>query len=156
MSVDIVAIEQLLYAYCHRVDRGTPAAVAALFATDAVLRPFYDGRYEVRGRAAVESWYAWYETHFKSKVRHLKHMIMSPMIEVAGERATGSVYLLASGVNVGNGEAFLATGSYTDEYVRNDHRWLFLSRRIDVEMMPTPSPAVERMAPLGFPHGVPV
>ena len=156
MSTDIVAIEQLVYTYCHKVDRGTPAEVASLYAVDAVLRPFYDGRYEVRGRAAIESWYAWYEVHFKSTVRHLKHMVMSPMIELDGDRARGSLYLVASAVVIRNGMGFFTTGSYFDDYVRVDGRWLFATRRIELEMSPTPSPAVETVPPLRFPHGVPV
>ena len=154
MSHDIIAIEQLIFAYCHRVDRGTPDEVAALFAPDAVLRPFYDGRYEVRGRDAVRSGYAYYERHFKSTVRHLKHMVMSPFIEVQGERATGVSYLLASALTISSGDAFIATGTYTDEYVHLDGQWLFKMRQIELEMMPTPSKAVERFTPLGFPDGV--
>lgn len=156
MSNEITAIEQLLAAYCHRVDRGTAADVAALFAEHAVLRPFYDGRYEVRGRAAIEGWYAYYDAHFKSGVRHLKHMIMSPFIEVQGATATGVSYLLASAVAIDSGAGFMATGTYHDEYVRHDGRWLFATRRIEVEMMPTPSKAIETFPPLGFPHGNPV
>jgi hypothetical protein len=156
MTHDITEIKQLLARYCHRVDRGTAAEVAVLYAEDAVLRPFYDGRYEVRGRRAIESWYAYYETHFKSRVRHLKHMIMSPLIEVHGARATGATYLLASAVNVDSGDAFIATGTYFDEFVRRDNEWLIATRQIEVEMMPTPTSAIERFPPLGFPEGVPI
>jgi hypothetical protein len=154
VSQEIIAIEQLIHAYCHRVDHGTPDEVAALFAADAALRPFYDGHYEVRGRAAVRSWYAYYETHFKAAVRHLKHMVMSPLIEVQGEQASGVCYLIASAVTISTGQAFSATGTYTDEYVCSAGQWLFKSRQIELEMMPTPSMAVEHFRPLGFPDGV--
>ncbi len=156
MPNDIIAIEQLIYAYCHRVDRGTPDDVAALFAPDAVLRPFYDDHYEVRGRAGVRSWYAYYEEHFKSAVRHLKHMVMSPLIEVQGDTASGVSYLLASAETIASGDAFTATGTYRDQYLRLDGRWLFKTRQIDLEMMPTPSKAMERFTPLGYPDGVKV
>ncbi len=156
MSKNITEIKQLLAAYCHRVDRGTPGEVAALFAEQAVLRPFYDGRYEVRGRKAIEGWYAYYETHFKSGVRHLKHMIMSPLIEVQGSRAKGVSYLLASAVRIESGEGFMATGTYHDEYIQQDGGWLFATRQIEVEMMPTPTKAIEQFPPLGFPHGIAV
>ena len=153
---DMIEIQQLLAAYCHRVDRDTPAAVAALFSEDAVLRPFYDGRYEVRGRAAIAGWYTYYEAHFKAGVRHLKHMIMSPLIDVQGPTATGVTYLLASAVGIDSGEGFIATGTYHDEFTRVGKQWLFASRRIEVEMMPTPTKAIEKFPPLGFPHGTPV
>lgn len=156
MTDEITAIEQVLHAYCHRVDRGTPAEVAALYAEQAVLRPFYDGCYEVRGRPAVESWYAFYEARFKTTVRHLKHMVMSPLIDVQGTRATGVSYFLASAVRIANGEGFIVTGTYQDQYVKADGRWLIAARQIDIEMMPTPTKAVEAFPPLGFPHGTPV
>ncbi len=156
MSNDITAIKQVLAAYCHRVDRSTAAEVAALFAEDAVLRPFYDGRYEVRSRQAIQGWYAYYEEHFKSGVRHLKHMLMSSLIDVQGTRATGVSYLLASAVSKQTGEGFMATGTYYDEFVLKDGHWLFATRQIEVEMMPTPSKAIEQFPPLGFPHGVAV
>ncbi len=156
MSNDITSIKQTLAAYCHRVDRGTPGEVAALFAENAVLRPFFDGRYECRGRPAVEAWYAYYEEHFKSGVRHLKHMIMSPMIEVDGTRASSVSYLLASAVSKATDEGFFVTGTYTDELVRSGGKWLFQVRQIDVEFMTPPMKAVETFPPLGFPDGVPV
>jgi hypothetical protein len=39
MTEDIVAIEQLLNRYCHKLDQGDVDAVVALFAEDAVLIP---------------------------------------------------------------------------------------------------------------------
>ncbi|MBI2800719.1 MAG: nuclear transport factor 2 family protein [Gammaproteobacteria bacterium] len=153
MANDITAIKQLLAAYCHRVDRGTPAEVATLFAADAVLRPFYDGRYEVRGRSGIEGWYAYYEKHFKSGVRHLKHMVMSPLIEVTGSRASGVTYLIASAVTIATGDGFFATGTYHDEFRQVDDRWLFAMRQIEVEYMTTPTKAIEKFPPLGFPNG---
>ncbi len=156
MSNEITAIKQLLAAYCHRVDRGTPAEIAKLFTEDGVLRPFYDGPYECRGRPAVERWYSYYDKHFKSTVRHLKHMIMSPLIEVQGSKATAVTYLLASAVSIESGEGFLVTGTYNDELFNRRGEWLFASREIGVEMMVTPSSTIEQFPPLGFPDGTPV
>lgn len=156
MSQAIADIKQTLAAYCHRVDRGTPAEVAALFAEDGVLRPFYDGPYECRGRAAVEAWYAYYETHFKQGVRHLKHMITSSLIEVDGDSASSLSYLIASAVRNDSNEAFVVYGTYNDTMTRADGGWLFAARQIDVEYM-TPAPTVtETFPPLGFPDGTPV
>lgn len=152
MSDAIVAIEQLLSAYCHRVDRGNAADVAALFAEDAVLRPRYDGDYELAGRAAIERWYVWYHEHFRAGVRHLKHLVMSPLVEVDGERASGVCYLVATAVAAGTGEGFYATGTYHDEYVCEDRRWLFRSRLIEVEWMVSHATIAETFPPLGFPR----
>lgn len=156
MPQAVIDISHTLAAYCHRVDRGTPAEVAALFAEDAVLRPFYDGPYECRGRSAIEAWYAHYEAHFKSGVRHLKHMIMSPLIEIDGQSATCVSYLLASAVRNDTGEGFFVTGTYHDELVSRDGRWLFASRQIDVEFMTPTVAVIEQFPPLNFAGGTPV
>ncbi|MGR8919882.1 MAG: nuclear transport factor 2 family protein [Gammaproteobacteria bacterium] len=151
MSVETDDIEQLLAAYCHAVDRGTAAEVAALFAVDGILRPYYDGDYEMRGREAIESWYAFYHENFRASVRHLKHMIMSPMITLNGDRASGVSYLLASAISNDSDEGFYVNGTYTDEFVHSDGRWYFAIRQIDVEAMFPQGKAVETFPPLNFP-----
>ncbi|MEQ8661133.1 MAG: nuclear transport factor 2 family protein [Gammaproteobacteria bacterium] len=152
MSHPIVAIEQLLFAYCHRVDRGSADEVAALFAADAVLEPRYDGDYTLHGRAEIARWYAWYHAHFRAGVRHLKHLVMSPSIELDGTRAHGVCYLVASAIGVSSGEAFQASGTYHDDYVQVDGRWLFQRRRIEVEWMVGHADIVERFPTLDFPR----
>ncbi|MGE0485501.1 MAG: nuclear transport factor 2 family protein [Gammaproteobacteria bacterium] len=147
---DVVAIEQLLWTYCHRVDRGTVAEIAALFAEDAVLVPKYDGDYECRGRAEIARWYAWYEEHFKSGVQHLKHMVSAPLIEVEGEHATGSSYLLATSVTADGKTGVYATGTYHDTYRKLGGRWLFAARTIEVEWAAPHGTVIARFPPLGF------
>ena len=152
MSTDRDGLEQLLAAYCHRVDRGTATEVAELFASDAVLRPVYDGDYECLGREEVQRWYAFYHETFRSTVRHLKHMITSCQFEINGDRASGCSYLLASAVGADDGEGFFVTGTYTDEYTRvTDDRWLFQSRRIEVETMAPQGVVQQEFPPLNFP-----
>ncbi|MCB1745957.1 MAG: nuclear transport factor 2 family protein [Gammaproteobacteria bacterium] len=149
-SDDIIAIEQLLWAYCHRVDRGSAAEVAALFAADGVLIPKYDGDYECRGRAEVERWYAYYHEHFRASVQHLKHMVSAPLIELDGARASGCCYLLATLVDADGTSGSYATGTYHDSYCKVDGRWLFASRTIEVEWAAPHTTVVARFPPLGF------
>jgi ketosteroid isomerase-like protein len=152
MSNETTAIKQTLAAYCHLVDRGSAAEVAALFAEDAILRPYYDGPYEVVGRKAIQGWYAYYHEHFRSGVRHLKHMIMSALIEADVDGARSVSYLLASAVSNETNEGFFVTGTYNDTLVKRYGRWLFETRQIDVEFMAPQGVAVEQFPPLGFPH----
>ncbi len=152
MSNEITAIEHTLAAYCHRVDRGSAAEVASLFAEDAILKPYYDGQYEVVGRDAIQGWYAYYHEHFRAGVRHLKHMIMSALIEVDRDSAQSVSYLLASAVSNETNEGFYVTGTYHDTLVRLDGAWLFETRQIDVDFMAPQSATVEQFPPLGYPH----
>lgn len=151
MAQDVVAIQQLQVNYCHRVDRGSAAEVAPLFAEDAVLTPAYDGNYECRGRDEIERWYAFYHDTFRAGVKYLKHLITSMQVETAGDSATGCTYLLASAVSRESGEGFSANGTYFDSYSRVNNNWLFQTRRIEVEWMTTHTTVVETFPPLNFP-----
>ena len=150
MTTDITQIKQTLAAYCHLVDRGEMAAVADLFAENAVLAPKYDGDYEVNGRAAIKGWYDYYEENFKSGVRHLKHLIHSISIEVDGESATGSCYLTAHLISKADGIAYQAQGTYVDKFIKTDGQWLFKRREIYVEFLTACGTPIEQMEPLGY------
>ena len=150
MSNDITSIKQTLASYCHLVDRGEPAAVAALFAEDAVLAPYYDGDYEVSGRPAIQGWYEYYEAHFKSGIRHLKHLIHSIAIEVDGNSASGSCYLTAYMISNADGLAYQAQGTYVDQYAKRNDQWLFKRREIYVEFVTACGTPIEHMEPLGY------
>jgi hypothetical protein len=149
----IVDIQQLLSAYCHTVDRGSASEVAALFAVDAILKPYFDEHYEVHGRAEVERWYAHYHANFRAGVRHLKHMLMSPLISVTGDNtASGVSYLLASAVSNDTDEGFFVTGTYHDTFVCVDGTWLFEVRQIDVEATAPQGAVIETFPALNFPR----
>jgi hypothetical protein len=150
MSTDITAIEQLLAEYCHRLDSGTPAEVAALFHPEAVLQPRFDGGYEVCGRAAIEGWYRHYERALKAKIRHLKHHIGSAWIRVDAARADARCYFLTTYVANAKDQAYFVHGTYTDTLIRASDRWLFLARRIDIAFSAPLAGAMETFPSLGF------
>ncbi len=151
MENDLAAIKQTLAAYCHRVDRGTADEVAALFAEDAVLSPYYDGEYDVHGRDAIRGWYAFYHANLGASVRHLKHLVHSILIDVDGDAATSVCYLTAYFITKHDGTAYQAQGTYHDTLVRDGEHWLFQTRRIDVEFVTPLGAVIERMTPMGFP-----
>mgnify|MGYP002072677821 CR=1 FL=1 len=146
----VACIEHLLASYCHAVDRGTPDEVATLFAADAVLRPRFDGPYTVHGREAIRGWYAHYNAHFREGVRHLKHMISSVMIDVAGERATAYCYLTGVFVSKSDGKGVSVFGSYTDIVTRVEGCWLFADRLIEASFLATGLTVVEEFPSLGY------
>ncbi len=151
MSNETTAIKQTLAAYCHRVDRGTADDVAELFAQDAVLMPYYDGRYDVHGREGVRGWYAFYHQKMKANVKDLKHLISTASIDIDGDAATSVCYLSAYFTMKADNIAYHAQGTYFDTLVRADSAWLFQTRRIEVEYVMRMGEAIESMAPMGFP-----
>ena len=150
MAQDISAIQNLLSSYCHKVDRGTAREVAELFMEDGILRPYYDGKYECKGRVEVERWYAFYHEKMSSKVTSLKHIISSSEISVNGRSGSAVTYLTAYFVGIEDGVAYQVLGTYFDEVIKNADEWLFKDRRIEVEYMTPLNGMIEGMEPLGF------
>ena len=152
MPNERTSVKQTLAAYCHLVDRGSAIEVAGLFAENAILKPYFDGEYDVVGRKAIEAWYAHYHDTFRASVRHLKHMIMSALIEVDGEIARSSSYLLASAVNNETDEGFFVCGTYTDNLVKVGDVWLFEIKQIDIDFMAPQGKVVEQFPSLDYPQ----
>lgn len=130
---DVIAIEQLLNAYCHQLDSGNVAAVVQLFADDAVLIPEYEGDAQHAGRAAIEAWYSNYSSNTQAAVTGLRHKISTAMIEVDGDSASSVCYLDADSIDQNSGARSLAGGKYADKLARRDGRWLLVERRIIVD-----------------------
>lgn len=141
MSDDVIAIEQVLNRYCHKLDRGDVAAVVALFAEDAVLIPEYEGTGPHEGREAIKAWYTRYTANTTTGTRGLRHKISTAMIEVNGDRAASACYLDADSVDPKTGARSLAGGRYEDKLVRRGGAWLISERRIIVDYASTlPAP----------------
>ena len=153
MHDDTHLIHQLLATYCHRVDRGSPEQVAALFAPEAVLCPRFDGDYEVVGREAIRGWYAHYNEHVRAGTRHLKHMIHSTTIEMDGERAATACYFSCCLIGNGDDKGCLVYGTYSDMLARQQGGWLFARRTIETHLVLPGLIAVERFPSMGYAAG---
>jgi hypothetical protein len=129
---DHLAIQQLLHRYCHALDRGPLDEIADLFHRDAVLLPRYESDERYEGRDAVRGWYGRYIDNFRSKVRHLRHKIESPLIEITGNEATSVCYLDADYVTTETDEPAVGLGRYDDKFVKDEGRWWFKERTIVV------------------------
>jgi len=127
---DIVAIEQLLYRYCHVVDRGTVEALAGLFHPTAVLLPVYESDKRYEGREAVLAWYTSFHRTVRASTKFLRHKIESPAITVDGDRATSVCYLDADTINISKNEPITTLGRYDDKLIKEDGIWYFKERKI--------------------------
>lgn len=146
MTEDIVAIEQVLYRYCHAVDRGTAEEVAALFHERGTLVPIYSGEAPRQGRPAIREWYATYMRDFRSTVDHLRHCVASPAIEVSGNEASARTYLIADCIPKSTGKPVIVAGLYEDRFVKDGGRWYFADRRIHVFHSMEPPKAAQPVA----------
>ena len=127
---DRMAIEQLLHRYCHALDRGTVDEVVELFHPDAVLLPAYESDARHVGRDAVRDWYANYDQTLRANVRHLRHKIACPLIEISGNAATSVCYLDADAIPAGSDQSITLVGRYEDQLVKEAGRWWFKERKI--------------------------
>lgn len=151
MSNEHAAVEQTLAAYCHRVDYGTADEVAALFTQDAVLMPYYDGKYDVQGREGVRGWYTFYLRKMGETVKNLRHSISTALIDLDGDAAKSACHLTAYFTMKADNVAYQAQGSYFDTLVRAEGTWLIQTRRIEVDYVTRMGDVIARMEPMGFP-----
>jgi hypothetical protein len=59
------------------------------------------------------------------------HNILSPIIDITGDTATGTWYLLQTCTYTNGNQAVLGAATYHDQYVREDSMWKFRHVRIE-------------------------
>lgn len=115
---DIEAIRTLRNQYHSCINDGRYTDIAALFTPDAVVELGYLARYE--GIAAIDRGFRGMGEREKF---FIKQFIHSHLVEVDGDRGTGTSYLEARYGRYG--VSYLVSGRYDDVYVRQDGQWLF-------------------------------
>lgn len=122
---DIVAIQQLAAAYCHHMDDGNGAAVAALFTDDGTLEIVdmvkSTGPEEITANCSV----------FPQVMPGGRHIVQNMFIEGDGDTATLRAYL--SNVVAGDSPKAVQTGKYDDEAVRTADGWRFSRRTLTLD-----------------------
>lgn len=134
---DEKAILDTLYAYGHHLDAGLEDAWIDCWTEDAVLD--WPGRAFMRGHAELR---AGFRNHSHAPAMYHKHVVMSPMVTLDGDRAT-VLSMFARLDRYADGPGIRAFGRYRDKLVRcADGRWRIQERLPDIE-------AVRAQAPLG-------
>jgi hypothetical protein len=114
----IQSIHQLKALALFHADRRDAKALADLFTDDGVLIGAFQKH---EGRAMIAKNISFWP--------FAVHYVMNPVIEVAGDRATGMWYWLRPQLNH-EGEPYWAAGWYEDEYLRIAGEWKFRLVRI--------------------------
>jgi uncharacterized protein (TIGR02246 family) len=122
---DIEAIKRLKHRYADACDRGYDAdALAELFAEDAVWDGGLFGRHE--GREAIYEFFQ----GVSSDIVFALHYMMNPIIDVAGDRATGTWYLFQTCTFAQGNTPIWGAARYDEEYVRESDGWKFRRLRL--------------------------
>jgi SnoaL-like protein len=125
---DIEEIKRLKSLYSHYCDTGwdgagsDPDAAADLFVEEGVFETPMTGRIE--GREAIRE----DMRRFGLRFRMALHMMATPRIEVAGDRAH-AVWHGLNALQSPDGQALWSGGTYEEEYVRTADGWRYLSVR---------------------------
>ena len=134
----IEAIRALRARYHELVNEDAGNRLYELFAPDASVA--YGGRPEVRGRDNIRAFFASFP------VQTARQFIHSHVVQVQGERGTGSSYL--DGRPVRDGKSFYVVGRFDDEYIRLDGQWLFQRVTLSVHYMIEAAERWDHLIPL--------
>jgi hypothetical protein len=140
-AADRLALRKLVDAWCHCADRRLAEAQANLFVPDGVIINVADpvshhptttlkGRAEIRKALAVLNTFA-ATTHFNGQSDIL----------LDGDHATGETYCLAHQL-IGEGaqrKLQVLSIRYLDKFLRQDHRWYFVERKLLIDWTDTRS-----------------
>jgi len=117
---DIEAIKRLKARYCAICDdKHNPDLITTLFAKDGIWEGADLGSHQ--GHAAIRALFQ----SFQERISFSQHNVMNPIIEVAGDRAKGSWYLLGPFTFRKGNRALWLAARYDDDYVKVNGEWKF-------------------------------
>jgi ketosteroid isomerase-like protein len=123
---DLEEIKQLKARYAAYCDANYDAdALAELFTADAVWDGGILGRSE--GREAIRQFFR----GSSQRISFAIHNMLNPIIDVTGDTATGTWYLLQTCTYTNGNQAVLGAATYYDRYVREHGVWKFRHVRIE-------------------------
>lgn len=122
---DRAAIADLLTRYCCALDNGEVETVVACFTADAVLKsPVID----LEGAEAIRAFAGRFAAQRLAGIQ-FRHMVTNIAVELDGDRARASAYLLVL-ISEGGAHRTLPPGRYECDLVREDGKWRFSRRTV--------------------------
>lgn len=138
---DVESIRRLRDQYHEWVNEDAGDRLWELFAPEASV--VYNGRPEVRGQANIRRFFATFP------VQAARQFVHSHVVQVDGDRGTGSSYL--DGRPVRDGKSYHVVGRFDDEYIRIGGRWMFQRVVLTVHYMVEASDRWDHLIPLKRP-----
>jgi hypothetical protein len=131
---DYFAIQNLVYRYCDRLDRGDYAGIGALFEHADFYVPAMPG--PIQGAAGVESLYARYTRLYPDtgtpKTRHVTTNLIIEPEGLHAARAQSYVVVFQATDELPLQPVIACTNN--DRFVRVDGSWRFSERRIEINL----------------------
>ena len=137
MSIeDRLDVTDLVARYAECVDTADAEGYANLFVPDGVVE---HSAGSVSGRGDIRAWV----TDLAKQGRigpesHLKHILGLPVIRGDGQRCTSRTYVVIPRQMEGGEISTRLVGTYKDDIVKQDGRWLIEKRIIDLDFVARP------------------
>ena len=131
---DYFAIQNLIYRYCERIDRGDFAGLAQLFAHADLYVPALPA--PVRGVEAIAAMYAQFTRLYPDTgTPKTRHVTSNVIIEPDGENAARaqSYILVHQATDVLPLQPIIG-GRYYDRFARVSGAWRFAERRMEIDL----------------------
>ena len=131
---DYFAIQNLIYRYCERIDRGDFAGIAQLFAHAEIHVPALPA--PVRGVAAIEALYTQFTRVYpETGTPRTRHVTSNVIIEPDGVNAARSEsYVLVHQATEALPLQPIIGGRYHDRFAKIDGAWRFTERRMEMDL----------------------
>lgn len=121
---DYAEIQQLYSRYALTIDEKLHEEWLDCFTADGVVEGPNFGRYV--GHDQLKQFLAKYRA--ETKMFQMRHVISNVLLDIQGENATGTCYILHYRTHRGRTE-LIAIGRYQDQLRKVDGRWLFADRK---------------------------
>jgi len=126
---DIEAIKQLKARYCDICDDDhNPSKITSLFVEDGIWEGGEFGK--AQGHEAIRRLFQ----TFGRLISFSQHMVMNPIIEIAGNSAKGTWYFLGPFTFRKDNEAKWVAVRYEDDYVKVNGEWQYKHLRANIRM----------------------
>ena len=131
---DYFAIQNLIYRYCDRIDRGDFAGIAQLFAHAAIHVPALP--VSVRGVAAIEAMYTQFTRLYpETGTPRTRHVTSNVIIEPDGvDAARAQSYVLVHQATDVLPLQPIIGGRYYDRFAKTEGAWRFTERRMEMDL----------------------
>jgi ketosteroid isomerase-like protein len=129
---DVIELNQLVYRYAAAVDACDVAAFIAVFSPDARFRVYQTDAetpsIDLTGHAQLAS----IPDTMRKMYRRTAHMMTNPLVDIDGDRATGTVLCTARhlGSDPRDQRVLTVMIRYVDCYVKQDGAWRISDRQI--------------------------
>lgn len=132
---DFFAIQNLVYSYCHSIDRADFAALGELFRHAVLIVPAAPE--PVRGAQAAAEMYARFARRYPpGNTLKTAHVTSNLMIEADGpDAARAQSYFVVHQATEALPLQPIIGGRYFDRFARVGGQWRFTERRIEVDLV---------------------